>query len=60
MPNIAESIEYSKLAASEPKGKAGSKDEVSMGSFCGNDSADRADKIRKRQEKINKIGYLLE
>ena len=40
-PNIADSIEYSKLAASEPKVKVGSKEEVRMDSFCGNDSAER-------------------
>jgi hypothetical protein len=37
-PRIAERIEYSRLAASEPNGKLGSKDEASMTSLCGNDS----------------------
>ena len=37
-PSIAERIEYSRLAASEPNGKLGSKDEASMTSLCGNGS----------------------
>jgi hypothetical protein len=36
-PRIAERIEYSRLAASEPNGKLGSKDDDSM-SLCGNGS----------------------
>lgn len=39
LPNIAESIEYSRFAASEPNGKLGSKEVVRIESFCCNGSA---------------------
>lgn len=37
-PRIWERIEYSRLAASEPNGKLGSKDEANMASLCGKGS----------------------
>lgn len=39
MPNIADSIEYSKLAASDPNAKLGSNEALNRGSLEGKDSA---------------------
>lgn len=41
LPNIAESIEYSRFAASEPNENWGSKEVVSIASSCCNGSANK-------------------
>lgn len=54
-PSIADRIEYSRLAASDPNAKLGSNGILHIGSFCGNGSAGNRKGIsgRKEQGKIS-------